>query len=268
MYNKPMNLIQINESNKEKIQIYHQLRDKAFVSDNSFIADSPKVVNILLQTNILVKSILATKEYYEEFRDLIETKNVSELFVISKEEMQEIIGHKIHHNCMMHGIRPNESNLENLDDNIIMIDEITSTENVGSIARSAAALGVKSFLLPKTAPHPYSRRSLRVSMGHISKLKYHIYDNIFETIAYLKLNGYEIFGAEVVDESINLQDIKVPKKWVLLMGHEGKGLSKEVLALCSKVVKIEMEQDVRSFNVAVASSIMMYQFKNGYNAQN
>jgi len=263
-----MNLIEINDSNQELIQIYHQLRDKAFTQDNSFIADSPKVVNILLQTDIKVKSILATLEYYEEFKELILAKEIEKLFVISKEEMQNIIGHKIHHNCMMHGIRASQTNLDGLDDNIIMLDEITSTENVGSIARSAAALGIKSYLLPSNAPHPYSRRALRVSMGHISKLKYNIYDNIFETIKLLKLDGYKIFAAEVVPESINLQDVQVPQKWVLLMGHEGKGLSQEVLEVCDEVVKIEMEDDVRSFNVAVASSILMYHFKNGYNCIN
>ena len=260
-----MNLVQITQDNKDKIDIYHQLRDRAFSNDNSFIADSPKVVNILLETDIKVKSILATQEYYDEFKELIKSKNIDNLYLISKDEMQKIIGHKIHHNCMMHGVRPKSSELEQLDEHIIMIDEITSTENVGSIARSAAALGVRSFVLPKTAPHPYSRRSLRVSMGHISKLKYHVYKDIFQTIAFFKAQGYKVFGAEVVDESLNLQDVKVPQKWVLLMGHEQKGLSKEVLAACDNAVKIEIEDDVRSFNVAVASSIMMYQFKNGYN---
>ena len=263
-----LKLIHIDEANQENIAIYHQLRDNSFSEDNSFIADSPKVVNILLDTDIKVKSILATQDYYNEYKDLILAKEIDDLFVISKEKMQNIIGHKIHHNCMMHGIRPAETPLEDLDDNIIMLDEITSTENVGSIARSAAALGVHSYLLPRQAPHPYSRRALRVSMGHISKLKYHVYENIFETIAFLKADGYKIFGAEVVDESIPLMEVDIPKKWILLMGHEGKGLSQELLDVCDASVKIEMEPDVRSFNVAVAASIMMYQFKNGYNCIN
>ena len=257
-----MKLIKIDDSNRGELEIYHKLRENAFTEDNSFVADSPKVVNILLQTDIHVKSILATQEYYEEFRELISKKNVSKLFVIDKKEMQEIIGHKIHHNCMMHGIRPKETLLENLDDNIIMLDEITSTENVGSIARSAAALGVNSYLLPRNAPHPYSRRALRVSMGHTAKLRVHVYDDIFSTLNTLKANGYKIFGAEVTESSTPLMDVKVPKKWVVLMGHEGKGLSREVIEMCDEVVEIEMMDDIRSFNVGVAASILMYQFKN------
>jgi tRNA G18 (ribose-2'-O)-methylase SpoU len=257
-----LDLIEIDDINITELQIYKQMRDNAFTKDNSFIADSPKVVNILLQTDIEVKSILATQEYYDEFSDLLTCRDISKLFVIKKDEMQKIIGHKIHHNCMLHGIRPRDEKIENLDNNILMLDEITSTENVGSIARSAAGLGVNSYLVPSTAPHPYSRRALRVSMGHISKLKVSIYDDIFKTISLLKTYGYKIFAAELTQNSTKLSEVKAPNKWVLLMGHEGKGLPQKVIDICDEVVEIEMAEDVRSLNVAVAASLMMYQFKN------
>ena len=258
-----VNLIPIDDSNKDELKIYNQLRENAFTKDNSFIADSPKVVNILLQTDIEVKSILATQDYYDEFSNLLTCRDNVKFFLVDKKEMQDIVGHKIHHNCMLHGIRPKETDLKDLDDNILMLDEITSTENVGSIARGAAALGVNSYLLPKQAPHPYSRRALRVSMGHISKLKVSIYDDIFETIKLLKQNGYKIYGAELTPNAVQLSDVKVSKKWVLLMGHEGKGLSQKVIDICDEIVSIEMADGVRSLNVAVAASLMMYKFKQG-----
>ena len=256
-------MIVVDDTHKNELEIYHKLRENAFSGD--FIADSPKVVNILLQSDIEVKSIFATSEYYDEYKELIESKYISKRYIATKEQMQNIVGHKIHHNCMMHGIRPKETLLENLGDNIIMLDEITSTENVGSIARSAAALGVNSYLLPKQAPHPYSRRALRVSMGHISKLHVHVYDDIFSTLETLKADGYRIYGAEVTENSTPLMNLRVSDKWVILMGHEGKGLSGEVIEMCDEIVEIEMMDDVRSFNVATAASIIMYQLKNSKN---
>ncbi|MCK9490674.1 MAG: RNA methyltransferase [Sulfurimonas sp.] len=253
-----MKYIKINNINTLELEIYHKLRDNAFSSDNSFIADSPKVVNMLLESDVKVKSILATKEYYDEFSHLIESKKIETLFIATKEEMQSIVGHKIHHNCMMHGIRPDPTPLDLLGDQILMLDVITSTENVGSIARSAAALGVDSYLLPCQSPHPYGRRALRVSMGYVSKLKIHIYEDIRETIERLKKNGYRVFAAEVTPDATLLSQVKAPKKWVLLMGHEGKGISEEVLSLCDEVLTIEMAEGVKSFNVSVAASIMMY----------
>ncbi len=257
-----MNFITINDINAKELEIYHQFREHAFKADGSFVADSPKVVNLLLEENIEVKSILATKEYYDAHETLVATKESAVLYVATKEEMQNIVGHKIHHNVMMHGIRPKQTTIEELDDHIIMLDEISSTQNIGSIARSAAAIGINSYLLPTHGPHPYSRRALRVSMGHISMLKTHLYDDIFTTLMTLKENGYTIFAAEVTQDSILLQDVKLPKKWVLLMGHEGSGISQEILNLCDKVVTVEMVGGIKSFNVGVAAAIMMYQFKN------
>ena len=226
--------IKVDNLELEDLKIYATLRDNAFDND-SFIADSPKVVNLLLQSDIEVKSILATQEYYDEFIDLIKSKDIPKLFVADKKLMQSIVGHKIHHNCMMHGVRPEQSPIDKLDDNIILLDEITSSENVGSIARSMAGIGIKSYLLPKTSPHPYGRRALRVSMGYVNHLKYHIYENIICTCQNLKKQGYKIFGAEITQDSTPLLSVKVPKKWVLIMGHEGKGLSKEVLDIVMKL---------------------------------
>ncbi len=251
----------IEDLDSPSLEIYSKLRDNAFTSDNSFIADSPKVVNILLQTPIIIKSILATQEYYDEYKELLVNKEIPYLFLADKKLMERIVGHNIHHNCMMHGIRPGQTDLDKLGDNIIMLDEITSTENIGSIARSAAALGVDSYLLPEHGPHPYGRRALRVSMGLVSKLKTHLYKDIFDTLNLLKENGYTIFAAEVTKDAIPLADVQVPQKWVLLMGHEGKGISQEVLEACDYVITIEMVDGVKSFNVGVAASIMMYQFK-------
>ncbi|MCV6606833.1 MAG: RNA methyltransferase [Campylobacterales bacterium] len=258
-----MNLTEIKDLTTPELEIYKTLRDNHFTKDSSFIADSPKVVNTLLETDIKFKSIFATQDYYDEFKDLIAKKNIEKLYVADKILMENIVGHKIHHNVMAHGIRPSPTDLEDLGDRILMVDNITSSENIGSIARSCAGIGVDSYLLPRLAPHPYGRRSLRVSMGHISKLKYSIYDDIFKTIEELKKRGYKIYGAEVTADSTPLSKVEVGDKWVILMGHEGHGLSQEVIDVCDEIVTIEMAEGVRSFNVGVASSIIMYKFVNG-----
>ena len=173
-----MNLITVENANIPELLIYQQLRDNAFTADNSFIADSSKVINLILETDITVKSIFATQAYYDEFKELINSKNIEKLYVASKELMQTIVGHKVHHNVMLHGIRPKETELDKLDKHIVMLDNITSSENVGSIARSASALGISSYLLPRQGPHPFGRRALRVSMGHTSRLNLHLYSDI------------------------------------------------------------------------------------------
>ncbi|MGC9351543.1 MAG: TrmH family RNA methyltransferase [Sulfurovum sp.] len=256
-----MNFIQVTDTDIPELQIYHQMRENAFREDGSFIADSPKVVNLLLEQDIEVKSIFATQDYYEKYADLIQSREIPVLYVAAKEVMEKIVGHTVHHNVMMHAIRPVPTPLASLGDQIIMLDEISSTQNIGAIARSAAALGVRSYLLPQQGPHPYARRAVRVSMGHIGLMDYHLYEDIFETIRELKTLGYRVYAAEVTEDSTPLSQIDVSEKWVLLMGHEGKGIAKEILDACDEVVTIEMMEGIKSFNVSVAASIMMYRFR-------
>jgi TrmH family RNA methyltransferase len=254
-----MHFTPIDNLDAPGLSIYRHLRDNAVTADNSFIADSPKVVNLLLQTPIEVRSILATQEYYDTHADLIRAKKIPNLYVADRKLMETIIGHKVHHNVMMHGIRPPETPLEALGDRIVMLDLLAKNENVGSIARSAAALGVDALVLPKKGPHPYGRRALRVSMGYVSRLQTHLYDDLTATLKTLKSRGYRIIAAEVTEDAVPLKQLEVPKKWVLLLGNEHHGLSPEILSLCDETVKIEMAEDVESFNVGVAASILIYQ---------
>ena len=252
----------IEDINIPELEIYSSLRESAFREDRSFIADSPKVVNLLLESDLEIKSMLATQEYYDEFSTLVNSKDIPLKYLTTKEEMKKIVGHKIHHNCMMHGIRPDDVSLESLDDEILILDGITSAENVGSIVRSCAGLGVNSLVIAAQTPHPFNRRALRVSMGHSKMMKTHIHEDIKESIKHLQKSGYRVYAAEISENAISLSKVEVAKKWVLIMGHEGRGIAPDILELCDEVVSIEMQEGVNSFNVSVAASIIMYKFQN------
>ena len=255
-------MIYVENVGVQELEIYSSLRESAFRDDGSFIADSPKVVNLLLESeNLEVKSILATKEYYEEFHELLQTKQIAKKYVTTKEQMKQIVGHKIHHNCMMHALRPQDVSLEELGNEILLLDGITSAENVGAIVRSCAALGVNSLLISKETPHPFNRRALRVSMGYASMVQTSMHEDIKESIVALQERGYRVYAAEVHPNATPLRKAKTPEKWVLIMGHEGRGIAEDILELCDEVVTIEMQEGIKSFNVGIAASLIMYQFK-------
>jgi len=255
-------MIKITDIEIPELEIYGALRESAFRDDGSFIADSPKVVNLLLESDVEIISMLATEEYYDEFSELLNIKNIPKKFITTKEEMKKIVGHKIHHNCMMHGIRPKDVELEELGNEVLLLDGITSAENVGSIVRSCAALGVNSLVLANETPHPFNRRALRVAMGHSYMIKTHIHQDIKSTIKTMQIKGYRVYAAEVCEGSTPLSEVQTPDKWVLIMGHEGKGISQDILELVDEVVTIEMQEGIKSFNVGVAASLMMYKFLN------
>jgi len=255
-----LKLLHVSSFDQPQLRIYAQLRDNAVTADNSFIADGEKVVVILLQSGVTVRSLLATQSFYDKHEALVAASDIPECYVATKAQMASIIGHRMHQNVMMHGIRPPLSALEDLGERVVMLDLISRNENVGAIIRSMAALGVESLVAPENGPRPFGRRSLRVSMGHACLVKTHLYDNMKATLAALKALGYTLVAAEAHPDAVALQSFTPPKKWVLLVGNEDAGIAEDILALCDAVVRIEMAGEIKSFNVAVAASILLYHF--------
>ncbi|MBE0497112.1 MAG: RNA methyltransferase [Campylobacterales bacterium] len=261
-----MELIEVTTLETPEFALYRTLRDGAVSAKGEFIADSPKVVCMLLKQGVQALSLLATPAFYEQERVLLASLQGVTFFVASREVMEGIVGHKVHHHVMMHGVRPQPAALEALGERILMTLVLSKSENLGVMARSAAALGVSSLVCSSQGAHPYGRRVLRVSMGHVSQLRFHVYDDAVATILALKALGYHVFGAEVTPKATALAQVRVPKRWVLVVGNEGEGLSPEVLAACDTCVQIEMEEGIKSFNVGVAASVLMYQFVYGLKA--
>lgn len=254
-----MNIIYIDSLNIPDLQPFRELRANRFGNDNSFVADSARVVEMLLKAGIEPVSLLCTENYLSKQKEFLKSFNIPTVYIGSKKTMQSITGHTIHHGIMLHAKRPANIPLKEMPDNIIMLSGLSNMENVGAIARSAAALGVRGYAVPSNGPHPYGRRAVRVSTGHIAKLKLHIFDDIIDCIKSLKRTGYHIISAESCHNSIPLSVYKpISDRWVLIMGNEENGIPDEILKLSDKIVEIEMEPGIKSMNVSIAASIVMY----------
>ena len=89
-----MNFTHINDIDEPQLQIYHQFREHAFKADGSFVADSPKVVNLLIEEDVEVESILATKEYYDAHTSLLKKIKDATFYVASKNKCKILLGTK------------------------------------------------------------------------------------------------------------------------------------------------------------------------------
>jgi 23S rRNA (guanosine2251-2'-O)-methyltransferase len=115
------------------------------------------------------------------------------------------------------------------------------------------------MMMPVAAPHPYGRRAIRVSMGYVSRLRIHRFENLEHSIEILRSLGYTIYGAEASRGAVSLSTLdNIPDKWVVIMGNEERGLSREILSLCDQTLQIEMAPKVKSFNVSIAASVIMH----------
>lgn len=152
------------------------------------------------------------------------------------------------------GICKKKSNMV-YGNHILALDGIQDPGNLGTIIRSAVAFNIDTILISKDSVDLYNQKVIRASQGmifHINIIICDIKDKIKE------LHDYKIYGTKV-DGGTNVRNINIIDKYVIVMGNEGNGVSSEVLSLCNDYIYINMNNNCESLNVAVATSIILYE---------
>ena len=142
---------------------------------------------------------------------------------------------------------------------VLMLDEIQDPGNLGTIIRSSVAFNIDTIILSKTSVDVYNSKVLRGCQGmnfHINIIR----DDLIENIKNLKSKGYRVYTTDV-NGGKELKSIKSPDKYVIIMGTEGNGVSFEASDLSDERIYINMNENCESLNVAVATSIILYEFK-------
>lgn len=253
-------MIEINDPTDVRVQEFLTLRNKN--TGDSILCDSEKVVSKLFETNLKVKKVFVTNEYYHTNKELLENRvDPHSLFVSTKKIIEQVIGYKLHHGIMAKAERPRDINLNKLDQQIIVLNGVTSPENIGAIVRSAAAFGINSIITDSKSASPYLRRAIRVSMGNVFYTKHFKSLNLYDDLKQLENLGYTILGTANEEDSISLAEFNFPKKCALIIGSEGWGMDATIRNTCSQTIKIPIKEEVAHLNAAMAASIFFYHLK-------
>jgi len=147
----------------------------------------------------------------------------------------------------------------------VILDNLRSSHNVGSIFRTADAIGVEHIYLCGTTPGPLDRfgransRLSKVSLGAEKSIKWEHCDSTMEIIEKLKKDNWQIVALETSKEATNIVDFNVSAKQIALtLGSEPDGINSEVLLASDSIVTLPMHGKKSSLNVAVAFGVAAY----------
>lgn len=150
---------------------------------------------------------------------------------------------------------------------IIIIDNVRSAHNVGSIFRTSDGAGVERIILVGYTPSPIDRfgrvqpEIKKTSLGASTMIPFESKENgqeIVTRIFELKADGFTIVSLEQTAQSISLYEFNVPEKVAYIVGNEIDGVSKELLKISDVVVEIPMLGKKESLNVGVATGIVLF----------
>ena len=142
---------------------------------------------------------------------------------------------------------------------VLMLDNIQDPGNLGTILRSALAFGFDTVILSSDTVDVYNSKVLRATQGTVFNLNI-IVNDLEEEINKLKNSGYKVLGTDV-SSGTSAEEFKSDNKIALIMGNEGNGVRESILDLCDDYLHIETSNKVESLNVAIATSILLYELR-------
>jgi tRNA G18 (ribose-2'-O)-methylase SpoU len=258
-------MIRITSIDDPRIAPYLNLKDRELARNGDrFIAEGEYIVRRLLASDYACESIVMVERLADEIATVARAD--TQIFVTDAALLRHIIGFKFHSGVLAVGRRKRERLLDDVPAlrgepaTVVICPELISAQNIGSLIRTSAALGVDAMLLGEKCCDPFWRQSIRISMGAVFSLPIIRSKNLLHDLRLLRDRGFELI-ATVLDESAEpLDHAKRGDRLGILFGNESRGLDDPVIALSDRRVTIPMRGGIDSLNVSIAAGILLYQF--------
>ncbi len=228
------------------------------------IAEGTVVVERLLKSRYPVRALLGVERRFRELSAELDGVDVPG-YVTSAETMADVVGFHLNRGVLAVADRPvPPPAVEEIVEGarvLAILEGVGDHENLGSLFRNAAALGVEGILLGAGCADPLYRRSVRVSMGHVLRVPFATFDSWPGDLELLRENGFRVAALTPRADSVSLRQLRdqAPEKVALMLGAEGPGLSEAAIDAADLAVRIPMPDGVDSLNVATAGAIAFYE---------
>ncbi len=156
--------------------------------------------------------------------------------------------------------------MENKKKIVVILHNIRSVHNTGSVFRTADAVGVEKIYLTGYTPSPKNRFGTeredfkKVALGSENTNKWEKCE-ILETITKLKKEGHFIVGVEQTKDSLDYKSVPAQSKTTFIFGNEVEGIEEEVLSKCDAISEIKMLGTKESLNVSVTAGVVLFEYR-------
>ena len=249
-----------------RLDDYRALNDQAFrrryEGEELFIVEGFVAIDRLIESGHTIRSVLLAPSRVERFAHHEATLAVENIpvFVAERSVIAEVVGFDLHRGVIACADRrPSVSVDEMLDGatRIAVLEGLNDNENLGAISRAAKAFGIDGVLIDPSCTDPYSRRTVRVSMGEVLTLPIAraTADEWPGVLAEVNAAGFEVWAMTPAPTADDLWGVEAPDRLAVLLGAEGPGLTAAAIAAADRQVRIPISTDVDSLNVGQAAAV-------------
>ena len=144
----------------------------------------------------------------------------------------------------------------------VVLDNVRSLYNVGSVFRNCDAFAVSTLCLCGITGHPPHREIQKTALGATETVQWKYYQHTIDCVSQLKQDGFKVFAIEQTHGSIQLQDIRaqIGEKNAFIFGNEVEGINEKVLECCDACIEIPQYGTKHSLNVAVSCGVVLWHY--------
>jgi tRNA G18 (ribose-2'-O)-methylase SpoU len=248
--------VEILDADDPRLADYRALKERRLNEEGRFVAESERVVRRLCASGLPVQSVLLTAPRLATLADAL--GGDFPVYLASQEVLDRVAGFHVHRGCLAVGEKPREAAIPADARILVVVEDLTDVDNLGAIARHAAAFGADALLLSPRAADPFYRKAIRVSLGAVFTLPIVRLARWPEDLHTLRASGVSTVGAVLDADATPLDRFERPARVALLFGAEGPGLSPGARAACDHRVTIPMSPGADSLNVATAAALFLY----------
>lgn len=253
----------ITSKDNEIIKSIKKLKEKKYrEQEKKFVVEGIKLVEEAITENVKIDKLVVCEDCVNDGtidKDTMYEIAKQDCIYVSENVFKSITD--VNNPQGLLAVIKNENKEEQIsydEDIIVVLDGIQDPGNLGTILRTIDSIGLKQIILSKVTADPYNPKVVRSTMGAIYRVNIIRVDDLIKTINNIKKHKYEVIATSLsTDESI--YDINYNKK-VIVIGNESNGVSKEILNIADKKVKIPMLGKTESLNASVATGIILYEY--------
>lgn len=268
-----MHIIEITDIQLPELDIFArlteaQLRSKIEPEKGIFIAESPKVISIALNSGYDPVALLMERKHITgDGAAIIARCGDVPVYTADRVILEQLTGYTMTRGVLCAMKRPSPLSPSQIlinSSRVAVLDGIVDSTNIGAIFRSAAALGMDGVLLTPNCCDPLVRRAIRVSMGTVFQIPWSYLPNENRNYPeYLKQFGFKTVAMALKPDSVSIDDpvLKTENQLAIILGTEGDGLGQSVVDSADYTVRIPMFHGVDSLNVAAASAVAFWELR-------
>ncbi len=258
--------IAVDDADDHRLDDYRSLNDQAFrrryEGDELFVAEGYVAIDRLIESGHEIRSVLLAPSRVERFAPHLRALAARgvDVLVAEHDVIAAVVGFDLHRGvvaCAQRRASPSVAELLDGAARIAVLEGLNDNENLGAIARAARAFRIGGLLIDPTCTDPYSRRTVRVSMGEVLTLPISrvARDGWPAVLGEVRSAGFEVWAMTPASTAEELWSLPVPDRVAVVLGAEGPGLSRAALAGADRQVRIPISAEVDSLNVGQAAAV-------------